>query len=144
MLRGFLGGLGGGPSFLRCFQIRRSLGKLHLLCALVDEPRLLLLGLTRLFGRSNTLLLRIDFGELKLCKTCVVTIRILDDEEVQCILVANLQRELVVAPYFGSQRWRWGSFLRGLLGWFSGWFLGCSLAVSLAGTSGTSSPPSVP
>ncbi len=142
MLRGFLGGLGGGPSFLRCLQIRRSLGKLHLLCALVHEPRLLLLGLTRLFGRSNALLLRIDFGELKLCETCVVTIRILDDEEVQCILVANLQRELVVAPYFGSQRWRWDGFLRGLLGWFR-WLVG-SLAVSLAGTSGTSSPPSVP
>ena len=100
-----------------------------LLRALGGKPRALLFGQPRLFGGGDAGFLGGDLLELQLGEAGVEAVGILRQEGVQRALVADLQRQLVVAARFGLRigRRRSGGAAR------------CG-----AGTSGTSSPPSEP
>ena len=117
-----LGGLGFG--FGLCL--------LRLLGALGGEPRPLLLGQPRLLGRGDARFFGGDLVELKLGKAGVEAVGILREEGVERALVADLQRQFVIAAGFGLR----------VEGWRAGRRRGGRRAS--AGTSGTSSPPSEP
>ena len=114
----------GSPGF------RFGLCLLRLLGALGGEPRPLLFGQPRFFGRGDARFLGGDLVELKLGKAGVETIGILREEGVERALVADLQRQFVIAAGFGLRA--------------GGWRRRGAAAGAGAGTSGTSSPPSEP
>ena len=108
-------------SAFACCGFLRTLG---------GKPRALLFGQSRFFGRGDARFLGGDLLELQLGEAGVETVRILRKEGVQRALVADLQRQFVIATRFGLRigRRRSGRRDRG----------------RRAGTSGTSSPPSEP
>ena len=129
VLRHLLGLFGRDARLLGGLGFGLGLGLLRLLGALGGEPCPLLFGQPRFFGRRDARFLGGDLVELKLGKAGVEAIGILREEGVERALVADLQREFVIAAGFGLRaegRRRWRRRLTG------------------AGTSGTSSPPSEP
>ena len=112
-------GIGLGPCLL---GFLRTLG---------GKPRALLFGQPRFFGRGDARFLGGDFLQLQPGQAGVETVRILRKEGVQRALVADLQRQFVIATRFGLRIGRRRSGRRGAVR-------------AGAGTSGTSSPPSEP
>ena len=133
ILRDLLGLFGRDARLLGGLGVGLGLGLLRLLGALGGEPRPLLLGQPRLLGRGDAGFFGGDLVELKLGKAGVEAVGILREEGVQRALVADLQRQFVVAAGFGlrTERGRRGA-------------AAAAGAGGRAGTSGTSSPPSEP
>ena len=130
VLRHLLGFFGSDTRLLGRLGVGLGLGLLGLLRALGGKPRPLLFGQPRLFGGGDPRFFGGDLVELKLGQAGVETVRILREERVQGALVADLQRQFVIAASFGLRTERGRGRRR--------------VAPACAGTSGTSSPPSEP
>src|SRR5262249_33005409 len=96
-----LGLLGRETRLLGGFRVGLGLGLLRLLGALGGEPHALLFGQPRLLGRGNAGLFGRYLLELQPGKAGVETIGILREEGVERALVADLQRQFVIAAGFG-------------------------------------------
>ena len=131
VLRHLLGLFSRDARLLGGFGFRFGLCLLRLLGALGGEPCPLLFGQPRLLGRSDARFFGGDLVELKLGKARVEAIGILREEGVERALVADLQREFVIAAGFGLRA-------------DGGRRRGRAAGAGRAGTSGTSSPPSEP
>jgi hypothetical protein len=116
VLRELLGLFGGEPSLLGGFRIRFGLGLRVLLRTRGGKARPLGLRGLRLLGRGDASFLGRDLLELELCKARVEATGILREEGVEGGLVADLQRQLLVAPRLGLGIWR--RFRRRGAGWY--------------------------
>ena len=133
VLRDLLGLFGRDARLLGGLCVGLGLGLLRLLGAFGGEPRPLLLGQPRLLGRGDAGFFSGDLFELKLGKAGVETVWILREERVERALVADLQREFIIAAGFGLGVRAGAAEQQPRRAPGAG-----------AGTSGTSSPPSEP
>ena len=132
LLRGLLGLLGGEPRLLGGLGVGLGLGLRVLLRTLGGKPRRSCSACLRLFGRRHMGFFGHDLVELKLGEARIETVGMLGEEGVERALVADLQRQFIVAADVGL---RIGAArCRRCRGRGAAW----------AGTSGTSSPPSEP
>src|SRR5262249_39852623 len=97
----FLGLLGGDARLFGGFGVGFGLGLRGLLGAFGGQPRTLLLGSTRLFGRGHAGIFGGELLELQFGQVRIEAVGILREESVQCGLVADLQRKLIVAAHVG-------------------------------------------
>ena len=106
ILRHLLSFFGGEARLLGGLGVSIGFRLLRLLGAFGREPRALLFGQPRLLGRGDPGLFGRDLLELKLGEAGIETIRVLRQERVERALVADLQRQFIVAAGLGLRAGR--------------------------------------